>query len=548
MARFTFRPKQKVFDEIDDTLMLPDNVFARRFVPNRYKSFWQKVISPLAAAPDQRRQIIIREGFSALVYSMGRFVGRAEAGAFHFPDLVKRFQSHRNIEGGQAVDEIISVRSTLLPAVFNFHNMVTRNQDSVDLEVAYSFRVDKADLAVRELLGNNYEISIDEVQDALGKDAMAPIQGLVKTKALDELEGDQSVVDELVTGFYEQLRRTLELRGLEIVEVRYLHINDAKKSGVTLMREEQQAAIQQKFEGINAEIKQRELERQEYADKVAHQMSVSIEEEKGKDHFHQIWQDDRLKESEKAELEILVAMGLDTTREERGHELETLKQRNALELDELKRERAVAGAAFERDEKARDMESLMEIQAKKREMDREARLADQEDRLAMLAKLNAMPDAPLKSMLVAFGDSLPAETMNLLAQQSRMEATKGMTPEQIIAMQAGENPAIGVELAKAYIVKAKYGEQGQKAEELYQQLIQTHKDQAGQLGGVFVEVLRNMPTAGRTTPVTDAAGNPATFSRGAEFGHLVTCNQCKAEIAATMKFCPNCGVKLRTDA
>lgn len=237
------------------------------------------------------------------------------------------------------------------------------------------------------------------------------------------------------------------------------------------------------------------------------------------------------------------------------HDLETAKDRrlagydarlgdetNELERKKIEIERKKLEITF--DAEARRL--LLEM--KKLEQLAELEVAEAGHALQM-KKLGGLQDLELEKTKALHGlkkdefltqhqAELQAKQQASRAELEKMQLQAAMTPDQILAIQAGLSPAI----AAVFAEKAKAG--GADREALLREMLAMSKEakveSAAQAEAMFQRAVDRLAQVGAAKAGVDVPGGPGPILGGAE------CPKCHFKVPVGDRFCKNCGHQMRT--
>ena len=206
-----------------------------------------------------------------------------------------------------------------------------------------------------------------------------------------------------------------------------------------------------------------------------------------------------------------------------------------------------------------EAEQAMQEGALDRDVDRTIKLGDAEHTRKM-EMIERMADMPIDQLMAVVEDN---DRAALLAQVKQMEITAGMSEEQIMAVGAKESPALAEAIKARFVALAEaksaqdvqaMGERMMAAErahtdevkEVYERSAERSSQQADKAIDAMRDVAKSSGGSGTTVVLPSgqviepgaAAGPKAPDDRGSA---VVICRNCRQEVPAGDKFCPNCG-------
>ena len=210
-----------------------------------------------------------------------------------------------------------------------------------------------------------------------------------------------------------------------------------------------------------------------------------------------------------------------------GLELENLERRQKIELDTLEGTAKLDIASRANEESAKRIRDLQDI---------ESRAAEAET------------DLDIKKGAAAANQEIAKEDAAARARVDQMKAAKDMTPEQLLAFNAGFSSDVAAAIAEQARAKSE-AEQGQSTMEVMREMV----NMANEARISSEQQARDFFKAGMEGAVGVAQGasggqSASVAGGGSVIGgsdSIVECSNCGRENSAKAKFCTGCGQKLR---
>lgn len=187
-----------------------------------------------------------------------------------------------------------------------------------------------------------------------------------------------------------------------------------------------------------------------------------------------------------------------------------------------------------------------------------ARLHD--ERLAFVDRIR---DLPVEQLIAVTDD---AERAALLTGIRRDEITAGMTEDQLLALRAADSPAVAEAIKARYVAMAETRSHEERTQ-LLERLVESERGYATQVREILeaqaerssadqryaLDAIKEMGVAaakGGGTVVLTPSGQVVPLGDGAETKDKkekakLVCRECKAEVDASLKYCPDCGAAIR---
>jgi hypothetical protein len=557
--------------------------------------------------------LIVEAGTKALFFTNGAYSGLVEAGKHEIGGLKSRIM---NVFSSKTTTALL-LDAGDVELKFALDGIRTRDPLSLSADAVVVLRLEDPVPFFENLLKGRQNYSLGELRQFMAAELQNAAQELVGNRSATELSTDLSVKQALEQALASHLARTLERKGLTLIQVRVVAFRHARFDALNNVREEYWLNGQELnarlaggdlVAGVERKVLDQETARAlmqvhvfEQRAQVFERMRRAVNsEEMGKVRtgeelaafLHQVDKDRLIRDEELVSLRSDFDERKQDRDAARQHLVRSLEISHGIELDRLKlvgklslqstvaqamrseelsqfdvglekrrRETAlrVEEQRLQHEQQIAETGSAMDIldrmkriKAEEADRDLERELRGERDRhtrdLERITKLAELgPDA-----MLSFA---PADRAALMADLRKTELLKGMTEDQILAMQAGGSAAIAEALKVRFA--STEGKQAlerlvQEKEKHYDQTVQLMREQSGQMTR-FAE--RALDTMRDTAVATTRAGQPGMTvitpgmgagvvhtGAGAATGRPTHCPKCHREVAG-QNFCENCGFK-----
>jgi hypothetical protein len=212
-------------------------------------------------------------------------------------------------------------------------------------------------------------------------------------------------------------------------------------------------------------------------------------------------------------------------------------ERKKIEIEKKRLEIAFSAEARRLDLELKKLEQMAELEVAgaghELQMRKLGELQDLE-----LKKTQALHGLDKDKFLTQHQAELQAKEQARKAEIERMQLQAAMTPDQILAIQAGLSPAI----AAVFAEKAKAG--GVEREALLREMLAMSKEakveSAAQAEAMFTRAVDRLAQVGAAKVGADLPGGPWPVAGGSE------CPKCHFKVPVGDRFCKNCGHQMRT--
>ena len=527
----------------------PDD-FARRFEIDDIKGTFKKHIS-------------VEQGTRAIFLQGGKFTGELIAGTYDGGGLLKKIENLNFAEKATVI--LVDVSDTRLK--FDIGELRTKESIEAGVNGILSVNIENPILFFTNMMKGRENISTSELSDYLKPEMTNLVQTKIKQYSLDDLYGNPEIKGELQQDFEHQMKTTLDQLGMKLTQLVSFDYDESKWSD--LISEKGGVGLDERKEDL--EDARLGLEKRGRARATDSEIDKLTNGEEINDYLHDLEKRGIIRNHDKIELQRVLQENLQDLQLVRKQIREKLAQTHDINLEkekvdsdiEIGRKKAGFTDETERIKMARDKEEafqgidiLKTMKAAKRED--AAGLQEIEE-----AKLKARSNATDESLISVVGEgdgSNPA--LGHLSELAKMKAAKGLTEEQILAMQAKDSAGV----AKAF--EAKFS--SEKTEQLYRERMDDHQkfqdtmmqmsdksaDRAERMASKSMEQMgATAVTRGQaavpTTTVVGGGGissSPVIVGGGgnplAQEKKIIICQGCNAENEIGTSFCTTCGQKI----
>jgi hypothetical protein len=493
-----------------------------------------------------RKHVTVEQGTKAIFLQGGKFFGELLPGNYDAGGLLKQIGNLNLSEKATVI--IVDGSDTRLN--FEIGKLRTKEDFSAGVKESLAINIETPVMFFTNMMKSRESISVSDLTGFLVPEMTNVVQSKIKQYSFDNLYGDLKIKNEIQQDF------------------EYHHFIILNPTGKNLLKDEGGVGLGKKMEDLKYEGLG--IKKQERARAAEEEINKLKNEDDVKKFIQNLAKDGIIREHEKVELqrilqENLQDLGLvrNQIRQKLAHTHGIGLQKESLDFEiGSARERDLLKDEIERRETERDrieaeqgISLLDKLKATKR-ADAAGYQKIEEERLK--ARSGATDEA-LISTLGEGGGANPA--MSHIGELAKMKVSKGLTAEQILALQAKDSAAI----AKAF--EAKFS--SEKTEQMYRErmadqqkfqetmvnLTDKNADRAERMAS------KSMEQMGATAVTRGQAAVPTTtVVGGGGFGgapivvdaqnmpiqekKVVLCQECNAENEVGTKFCTTCGGKI----
>lgn len=509
-----------------------------------------------------RKHVTVEQGTKAIFLQGGKYFGELLPGNYDAGGLLKKIGNLNFSEKATVI--ILDGSDTRLN--FEVANLRTKESFDAGVKGTINLNVENPIMFFTGMMKSREYISLHDLKEFFIDEMTNVIQAKIKQYSFEELYGNLPLKTEIQQDFEYQMRTTLSRLGMKLIHLPYFDYEE--KYWADLIRSRGKVGLGQNVQDVKD--KESELRKRELARESGEKINELKNEDEIKKFIHNLAKDGIIRDHEKVELqrilqENLQDLGLvrNQIRQKLAHTHGISLQKESLdfeigstrERDKLKDEIERREAERDRIEAEQGIELLGKLKAKKRD-DAAGYQKIEEERLKARSLAT---DEALLSTIGESGGANPA--MSHIGELAKMKVAKGLTEEQILALQAKDSAAI----AKAF--EAKYS--SEKTEQMYRErmadqqkfqetmvnLTDKNADRAERMAGKSMEqmgataVTRGQAAVPTTTVVGGGGfgGGPVVVgAQGAPVQErkVVLCLGCNAENEVGARFCTTCGGKI----
>lgn len=535
-----------VADKIKQWSRMPDD-FARRFELDDIKGTF-------------RKHVTVEQGTKAIFLQGGRFMGELPPGMYDAGGLLQQIGNLNFSEKATVI--LIDGSDTRLN--FNIGNLRTKEAFEAGVKGTINLNIENLILFFTNMMKSRDYISLNDLRDFIIDEMSNVVQVKIKQYSFDDLYGNPEIKKQIQQDFEYQMRTTLNRLGMKLIHLPYFDYDETYWNEIIKGR----GGVGREDIKESLKYKETEILKRERARVSEEEINKLRNEDDIKKFIHNLAKDGIIRDNEKIELqrilqENLQDLGLvrNQIRQKLAHSHAIGLQKDSLQFEtDAAKERAKAkdeierlGIARDRVEAEQGIDLLAKLKATKRG-DAAGYQKIEEDRL------KARSGATDEALLSTLGEGVNPAASNL-GEIVKMKVAKGLTHEQILALQAKDSAAV----AKAF--EAKYS--SEKTEQMYRErmadqqkfqetmvnLTDKNADRAERMAGKSMEqmgataVTRGQAAVPTTTVVGGGGfgGAPVVVgSQGAPVQErkVVLCEDCNAENEVGTRFCTTCGGKM----
>lgn len=545
------RSEEKPVPQIEKIKMWsrqPDD-FARRFELEDIKGTF-------------RKHVTVEQGTKAIFLQGGKFFGELLPGNYDAGGLLKKIGNLNFSEKATVI--ILDGSDTKLN--FKIGNLRTKELFDAGVKGTININVENPILFFTNLMKSREYISLEDLKNSLVDEMTNIAQAKIKQYSFDELYGNTPLKNEIQQDFDSQMRTTLNRLGMKLIHLPYFDYDETYWAD--LIKAGGKVGLGGKEEDVK--YKESELRKRGRARESEEKINELKNEDEIKKFIHNLAKDGIIREHEKVELQRILQENLQDLGLVRNQIRQKLAHTHGIGLQKESLDFEI-GSARERD--------LLKDEIERRETERDRIEAEQG--ISLLDKLKATKRADAagyqkieeerlkarsgatdEALLSTIGDGGGANpAMSHIGELAKMKVSKGLTAEQILALQAKDSAAI----AKAF--EAKYS--SEKTEQMYRErmvdqqkfqetmvnLTDKNADRAERMASKSMEqmgataVTRGQAAVPTTTVVGGGGFGGAPIVVGAQNmpvqeQKVILCQSCNAENEVGTKFCTRCGQKL----
>ncbi len=507
-----------------------------------------------------RKQITVEQGTKAIFLQEGRFMGELLPGTYDAGGLLKQIGNLNFSEKATVI--LIDGSDTRLD--FKVGNLRTKEAFAAGIEGKLSINIENPIMFFTNMMKSREHISTTDLTEFLVPEMTNIVQAKIKQFSFDDLYGNLEIKNEIQQDFEYHMRTTLNRLGMKLIHLPSFDYNESYWDEIIKGRGG--VGLGERREDLK--YKELEIKKRERARVSEEEINKLKNEDEIKKFIHNLAKEGIIREHEKTELQRILQENLQDLQLVKNQIREKLAHSHSLGLrmesfrseTQMASERSILEDEIERREIERNhielekaIKALGDLKATKRAD--AAGYQEIEER-----RLKARSAATDEALLSTMGDGGVNPVAGQFAELARMKVAKGLTHEQILALQAKESAAA------AEALKAKYG--AERTEQLYRERMTDHQkfqdtmvqmtdrnaDRAERMAS------KSMEQMGATAVTRGQAAVPTTTVVGGGFGgapvvvgaqnmpvqekKVILCQSCNAENAVGTKFCTTCGGKL----
>jgi len=509
-----------------------------------------------------RKHITVEQGTKAIFLQGGKFLGELLPGNYDAGGLLQRIGDLNISEKATVI--VLDGSDTRL----NFKIGSLRTKEAFDAGVrgTITLNVENPILFFTNMMKSRDYISLGDLNEFFNEEMTNVVQSKIKQYSFDELYGNLVLKKEIQQDFEHHMRTTLNRLGMNLIHLPSFDYDESYWTEIVKGK----GGVGKG--GQIGDIKDSELElrNRDRARAAGEEINKLKNEDEIKKFIHELAKQGIIRDYDKVELqrilqENLQDLGLvrNQIREKLAHTHGIDLQRGSLQFEvEAARERDRLKDEMERREIERDRieaEQGINMLKKLKETKREDAAGYQEIEEKKLKARSGATDEALLSTLGEGGGGNPA--IGHIGELAKMKVSKGLTPEQILALQAKDSAGV----AKAF--EAKFS--AEKTEQMYKErmadqqkfqetmvnLTDKNADRAERMASKSMEqmgataVTRGQAAVPTTTVVGGGGfgGAPVVVGSQGVPGQekkVVLCQGCNAENEVGTRFCTTCGGKM----
>lgn len=508
-----------------------------------------------------RKHITIEQGTKAIFLQGGKFLGELLPGNYDAGGLLKRIGDLNLSEKATVI--VLDGSDTRL----NFKIGSLRTKESFDAGVrgTITLNVENPILFFTNLMKSRDYISLGDLNEFFNEEMTNVVQAKIKQYSFDELYGNLVLKKEIQQDFEHHMRTTFNRLGMNLIHLPSFDYDESYWTEIVKGK----GGVGKG--GQIGDIKDSELElrNRDRARAAGEEVNKLKNEDEIKKFIHELAKQGIIRDHDKIELQRILQENLQDLELVRNQIRERLNHTHNLDMkmEAVKNEIAIKKMWAESKKYERELEAQQDFEEGKQGIElldglkgikRKDAAGYQEIEDKKLKSRSAASDEALISTIGEGGGNPAAGT---LGDVLKMKVSKGLTPEQILALQAKDSAGV----AKAF--EAKFS--AEKTEQMYKErmadqqkfqetmvnLTDKNADRAERMASKSMEqmgataVTRGQAAVPTTTVVGGGGFGGAPVVVGAQGvpgqeKKVVLCQGCNAENEVGTKFCTTCGGKL----
>ncbi len=508
-----------------------------------------------------RKHVTVEQGTKAIFLQGGRFMGELIPGMYDAGGLLKRIGDLNFSETATVI--VVEGSDTRLK--FEMEGLRTKESVEAGVYGTITFNIENPIMFFTNMMKSREQVSITELTDFLKPEMKNIVQAKIKQYSFDDLYGNLELKNEIMQDFEYHMKTTLNRLGMKLVHLPSFDYNETYWADLIKAR----GKVDLGEKGEDIKYKESELRKRERARESEEKINKLKNEDQIEKFINEFAKEGIIRDHEKIELqrilqENLQDLGLvrNQIRERLNHTHNLTMKMEAVDIDIGIKTKYTDFEDYKRTKEAEQMrkegEDGIALLDGLKGVKRKDAAGYQEIEANRLKARSDATDEALISTIGEGGGGNPA--IGHLGELAKMKVAKGMTSEQILALQAEKSAAV----AKAF--EAKFSTE--KTEQMYRErmadqqkfqetmvnLTDKNADRAERMAS------KSMEQMGATAVTRGQAAVPTTTVVGGGFGgapvvvgaqsapvqerKIVLCQGCNAENAVGTKFCTTCGGKL----
>lgn len=528
--------------------------------------------------------LVVEEGTRVILLQGGAAKGELPPGEYQLGDLKHRFLELFKLSyAARTTALLFSAGDSTLRMLFR--NLRTQDGLMADAALELAVGLTDAHSCLVNLMKGQNSVTDSHIESLLRGEITNVLQSVVRTVPAKDLYGNADLREKITDELNRSLRATLSRNGLQLNQVRSIEAfcpaydDQSSKISGQLAGKAQDVEAAAEYAKLEAHLREttvadkinkinNEREWTEFIEQARHEVGMkrAIRKEE-MDELLRVYQESR---EDKDLMRKRLLQQID-----QEHQIAMMRITHAGEKEAVDHQEEIERRRFKAKQE-RDLEAYRLTILKREE---ELRVATQEAEAQQ--KLRAAKHAEglesLKKLKDIRGDEKDRDSSRGIAEKkaeadrklSEIEALKGATPEQILAMAAQGNAA-AADVLKEKFRSAGDAEHQAKMMAMYERMIET-KDQTGQqqvqMQQQFMQMMKDMFNTGMQTQRDTASaaagassphvvyppgstpqmayppggGSPQIIGGGVVESRM--CVSCGHQIRIDNKFCPQCGAK-----
>ncbi|MBU4339433.1 MAG: zinc ribbon domain-containing protein, partial [Euryarchaeota archaeon] len=408
-----------------------------------------------------RKHITIEQGTKAIFLQGGKFLGELLPGNYDTGGLLHRIGDLNISEKATVI--VLDGSDTRL----NFKIGSLRTKEAFDAGVrgTITLNVENPILFFTNLMKSRDYISLGDLNEHFNEEMTNVVQAKIKQYSFDELYGNLAIKKEIQQDFEHHMRTTLNRLGMNLIHLPNFDYDESYWTEII----KRKGGVGKGGQIENIKDDELELRNRERARAAGEDINKLKNEDEIKKFIHELAKQGIIRDYDKIELQHILqenlqdlgmvrnqireklahTHGIDMQRGSLGFEVEAARER-----DRLKDEMARREIERERIEGEQGINLLDKLKTTKR-ADAAGYQKIEEERL------KARSGATDEALISTIGEGGGHPAVGTLGDLAKMKVSKGLTPEQILALQAKDSAGV----AKAF--EAKFS--AEKTEQLYRE-------------------------------------------------------------------------------